>query len=67
MGVVLIIVFFASLLLGVPVFISMGFSAFAAFLDNGTIALTELPRRIFSGINSFPLMAIPLLFLQRRL
>ncbi len=63
MGVVLIIVFFASLLLGVPVFISMGFSAFAAFLDNGTIALTELPRRIFSGINSFPLMAIPLFVL----
>lgn len=63
MGVVLIIVFLLALTIGVPVFISMGISAFAAFLANGRIPLSQLPRLVFSGINSFPLMSIPLFIL----
>ncbi|MDD4493300.1 MAG: TRAP transporter large permease [Eubacteriales bacterium] len=63
MGGILIIVFLLTLAIGVPVFISMGLAALLAFLENGSIPLTQLPRLMFSGINSFPLMAIPLFIL----
>jgi tripartite ATP-independent transporter DctM subunit len=63
MGVVLIVVFVVMLFLGVPVFLAMGISAFAAFLQNGRIALTQVPQQVFFGINSFPIMAIPLFIL----
>jgi tripartite ATP-independent transporter DctM subunit len=63
MGLVLIIVFAVMLVLGVPVFLTMGISAFAAFLENGKIALTQVPQQVFFGINSFPIMAIPLFIL----
>ena len=63
MGLVLIVTFFAMLILGVPVFITMGIAAFASFVQNGRIALTQVPQQVFFGINSFPIMAIPLFIL----
>jgi TRAP-type mannitol/chloroaromatic compound transport system permease large subunit len=60
MVTVLIIVFFISLFLGLPVFLTMCIAAICAFIENGNIAMTMLPQHIFAGINSFPVMAIPL-------
>ena len=63
MSLVLIIVFFALLILGVPVFLTMGIASFAAFVHQGKIAMTQVPQQVFFGINSFPIMAIPLFIL----
>jgi tripartite ATP-independent transporter DctM subunit len=63
MGLVLVLVFFIMLAIGVPVFLTMGIAAFAAFVHNGHISLTQVPRLVFFGINSFPVMAIPLFIL----
>lgn len=63
MATVLIVVFFISLFLGLPVFLTMCIAVVFAFVESGGIALTMLPQQIFAGINSFPVMAIPLFIL----
>lgn len=63
MGPVLIIVFFITLALGVPVFLTMCVASLIAIIHAGGINLTTLPQQIFQGINSLPVMAIPLFIL----
>lgn len=63
MGGVLILVFFITLALGVPVFLTMCIASLSAILTAGSINLTTLPQQIFQGINSLPVMAIPLFIL----
>lgn len=47
------------LLIGVPIAFSMSLAAIIALLMNG-ISLMLVPQRIFNGLNSFSLMAVPL-------
>ncbi len=63
MATVLIVVFFIALFMGLPVFLTMCIAALLAFITQGGIAMTMLPQQIFAGINSFPVMAIPLFIL----
>ena len=63
MATVLIITFLIALFLGLPVFLTMCIAALFAFIESGSIAMTMLPQQIFAGINSFPVMAIPLFIL----
>lgn len=56
---VLLISFFALLLIGVPVAAVMGISSMLYLLTRGTDILT-IPQRMFAGVDSFTLMAIPL-------
>lgn len=56
---VLLISFFALLLIGVPVAAVMGISSMLYLLTRGTDILT-IPQRMFAGADSFTLMAIPL-------
>ena len=63
MATVLIITFLIALFLGLPVFLTMCIAALFAFIESGSIAMTMLPQHIFAGINSFPVMAIPLFIL----
>ncbi len=65
MGLVIIIVFFSSLLLAVPIGISLGITALA-----GLIAISFdpnffifLPQKFIAGLDSFPLLAIPFFIL----
>jgi len=65
MGLVIIIVFFSSLLLSVPIGISLGITALA-----GLIAISFdpeffvfLPQKFIAGLDSFPLLAIPFFIL----
>ena len=65
MGLVIIIVFFTSLLLSVPIGISLGITALA-----GLIAISFdpdffifLPQKFIAGLDSFPLLAIPFFIL----
>jgi tripartite ATP-independent transporter DctM subunit len=65
MGLVIIIVFFSSLLLSVPIGISLGITAMA-----GLMAISFdpdffifLPQKFIAGLDSFPLLAIPFFIL----
>ena len=56
---ILLISFFAMLLMGIPVAAVMGLSSMFYLLSRGADLLT-IPQRMFAGADSFSLMAIPL-------
>ncbi|MCE5335690.1 MAG: TRAP transporter large permease [Desulfobacteraceae bacterium] len=51
--------FFSSILCGVPVAFCLGLAALSFLLITGKESLLIIPTLMFSGIDSFPLMAIP--------
>jgi len=55
----LFIAFFLTILLGVPVAFCLGLGALAFLLITGRESLLIIPTLMYSGIDSFPLMAIP--------
>ena len=58
------IVFFVLILLGMPIGFTLGLSALAGFLTLGDLNMLKLiPQRFFSGMDLFPLMAIPFFIL----
>jgi len=61
--VALLVTFAVGLLVGLPVSLVMGISGLMALQVGGTYPLVVLPQRAFGGINSFPLMAVPLFIL----
>jgi len=63
MAQILIWLFFATLLLGMPVALTMGVAGLGAVLLDGTLNPLMAMQRIFAGIDSFPLMAIPFFIL----
>jgi tripartite ATP-independent transporter DctM subunit len=60
-------VFFAFLVLGVPVAFAIGLASLVGILWDGRIPLTLIPARVFAGMDSFPLMAIPFFILTGEL
>lgn len=67
MGFVLMGFLFLFFLLGVPVAISLGLASTAAVIVSGDISLLILVQRLFTSIDSFPLMAIPFFILAGKL
>ena len=67
MTAVLVLVFVAALVIGVPVSIAMGGAGMAALVWGGTFSPLLVPQRLFSGIDSFPLMAVPFFILAAEL
>jgi tripartite ATP-independent transporter DctM subunit len=61
------VVFVVTLILGIPVAVSLGMSAFFAILFTGDLPLRMIPERMISSVNSFPLMAIPLFMIAGEL
>ena len=55
----LFIAFFLTIALGVPVAFCLGLGALTFLLFSGKEALLIIPTLMFSGVDSFPLMAIP--------
>lgn len=55
----LFLAFILTVLLGVPVAFCLGIAALAFLLITGRESLLIIPTLMFSGIDSFPLMAIP--------
>jgi tripartite ATP-independent transporter DctM subunit len=55
----LFVAFFVTILLGVPVTFCLGLAVLAFLLFTGHEALLIIPTLMFSGIDSFPMMAIP--------
>lgn len=67
MAQVLIILFFVTLALGVPVALTMGMAGLAAIFWGGSINPLAATQRLFAGIDSFPLMAVPFFILASEL
>lgn len=67
MAQTLLLLFVACLALGVPVAFTMGVSGLAAVLIQGSLNPLAAMQRIFAGIDSFPLMAVPFFILASEL
>lgn len=67
MAKTLIILFFATLLLSVPVAFTMGIAGLAAIFVDGSLNPLVAAQRMFAGIDSFPLMAVPFFILASEL
>lgn len=67
MGKTLIILFFATLFLGIPVAFTMGMAGLTAVYVNGSLNPLVAAQRMFAGIDSFPLMAVPFFILASEL
>lgn len=63
MVIILFACFFALLLLGVPIVISLGIASLVAIDIGSNIPFLILPQKIFNGMNNFSFMAIPLFLL----
>jgi tripartite ATP-independent transporter DctM subunit len=63
MAVALFAVFVVGLLVGLPIAFAMGGAGLVALLVEGKLSLLSVPQRLFDGINSFPLMAVPFFIL----
>lgn len=57
---VLLIVLVAGFIINVPIGFTMGLAALASLIASGMMPVEMLPQRMVAGINSFPLLAIPL-------
>ncbi|MCX5907052.1 MAG: TRAP transporter large permease [Deltaproteobacteria bacterium] len=63
MGIILSIAFLGLVAMSMPIAFSMGLASIIGLLWEGNIPLIILPQRIFTGCDSFPLLAIPLFIL----
>jgi len=63
MAVALFAVFVVGLAIGLPIAFVMGGSGLVALVVGGNLSLLSVPQRLFDGINSFPLMAVPFFIL----
>ena len=59
----LFLIFIVLALIGVPLGIAIGLSSVIMLLKEGGISLAVLAQRMYSGVNSFSLMAIPFFML----
>ena len=63
-GLWLLFCFLGLAMMGVPIGAAIGLAAFSSFYISGeTFYMLTMPARIFSGVNSFELLAIPLFIL----
>lgn len=63
MVVTLVIALIVFIALGMPIAFSMGLAAVVALLLDGSVPLLVLPQKMYSSLDSFPLLAIPLFIL----
>lgn len=59
----MLVLFLIFIALGVPVAFALGLAAFAALGLTGTYPLLVIPKEMFSGLDSFPLLAVPFFIL----
>lgn len=63
MALILFVSFFLLMVIGVPVTFSLGLSACVALLIEGRYPLLVIVKEMFTGLDSFPLMAVPFFIL----
>jgi len=64
---ILAISFITFLILGIPIAFVLGLTSFVALLYSGNIPLLLMPKEMFSGTDSFPLLAVPFFILAGNL
>jgi len=62
-GLILSITFITLVAINVPIAFSMGFASILGLLMKGNIPLVIVPQKIFTGSDSFPLLAVPFFIL----
>jgi tripartite ATP-independent transporter DctM subunit len=67
MALLLIFAFFGTLLIGVPIAFCLGFTGLVGLWNSGVVTLQLVPQRMFTGLDLFPLLAIPLFILAGEL
>ena len=60
MGVILLISFVVFAIMGVPIAFVLGLSSMAAIRFGSALRLVVVPQRMFTAVDTFPLLAIPL-------
>ena len=55
----LTITFFGALVIGVPVYVTLGLAGVVAILAGARISLEYIPQAIYGGLDNFPIIAIP--------
>ncbi len=63
----LFVTFLILLFFGMPIGFAMGFSAVIAIISSGRDILLIVPAKLFAGVDSFTLMAIPLFILAGKI
>lgn len=63
MGVILIIMILVFAAIGIPIAFSLGISSLVTILNEG-YPLIVIPQKLFNGMDSFPLLAIPFFMLS---
>jgi C4-dicarboxylate transporter DctM subunit len=67
MALSLLFVFFLSVLIGIPIAFCLGITGLVGLWQGGAVTFQLVPQRIFTGLDIFPLMAIPLFILAGEL
>ena len=67
MTLLLTLAFFTTLLAGVPIAFCLGFTGVVGLWKSGVVTLQLVPQRMFTGLDLFPLLAIPLFILAGEL
>ena len=63
MGLILSLIFIALVVINIPIAFAMGLASIFALLLQGNIPLVVVPQKIFTGCDSFPLLAVPFFIL----
>jgi len=63
MGLILSLIFVALVAINIPIAFAMGLASIFALLMQGNIPLVIVPQKIFTGSDSFPLLAVPFFIL----
>ena len=63
MGIILSLAFLCFIAINVPIAFSMGLSSTFGLLLKGSVPLVIIPQKVFTGCDSFPLLAVPLFIL----
>jgi tripartite ATP-independent transporter DctM subunit len=67
MNTLLMLILFAAILIRIPLSLSLGFSCLAVLLMTENVSILIMPQRMFAGIDSFSLLAIPFFLLSGNL
>ena len=63
MGIILSLAFLGFIAINVPIAFSMGLASIIGLLLKGNVPLVIVPQKIFTGCDSFPLLAVPFFIL----
>jgi C4-dicarboxylate transporter DctM subunit len=67
LDILLFLIFFLLVVLTVPIGYALGIAAMLWIVLDGTVPVIMIPQRMYAGIDSFPLIAIPFFILAGKI